>query len=148
MANTENNNPYALGLDRNEANFVPLSPLSFIERTAQIYPNHTAVIYGDIRRSWADTYQRCLRLAAALKQRGVGSGDTVAALLPNIPEMLELHFAVPMLGAVLNAQNTRLDAETIAFMIDHAGAPVLVTDKEFSATVARALVSGMALPIR
>ncbi|MEH6651646.1 MAG: acyl-CoA synthetase [Motiliproteus sp.] len=139
MTNNNNNDPYAVGLDRSDANFVTLSPVSFIERTAQIHPDRTAIIYGDLRRSWADTYKRCLRVASALKQRGVGSGDTVAAVLPNIPEMLELHFAVPMIGAVLNAQNTRLDPETIAFMIDHAGATVVVTDKAFSDTVAKAL---------
>ncbi|MEH6825377.1 MAG: acyl-CoA synthetase [Motiliproteus sp.] len=144
MATTNNNNPnssdpYSSGLEKNAANFVTLSPVGFIARTAEVYPEHTAVIYGEVRRSWAETYARCLKIAAALQRLGIGSGDTVAAILPNIPEMLELHFAVPMLGAVLNAQNTRLDAETIAFMLDHGGAKVLFTDKEFSATVAAAL---------
>ncbi len=144
MTNTNNNNssscdPYSSGLEKNAANFVTLSPVGFIARTAEVYPEHTAIIYGEVRRSWAETYARCLKIAAALQRLGIGSGDTVAAILPNIPEMLELHFAVPMLGAVLNAQNTRLDAETIAFMLDHGGAKVLFTDKEFSATVAAAL---------
>ena len=139
MENNNKNNPYATGLEQNDANFVSLSPVSFIERTAQVHPDLTAVIYGEVRRSWAETYRRCLRLASALTQRGVARGDTVAAVLPNIPELLELHFSVPMIGAVLNAQNTRLDPEMIAFMIDHSGAKVLVTDKEFSSTVAEAL---------
>ncbi len=147
MANNNNNNRYAVGLDRSDANFVTLSPVSFIERTAQVHPDRTAIIYGDLRRSWAETYQRCLRVASALKLRGVASGDTVAAVLPNIPEMLELHFAVPMIGAVLNAQNTRLDPETIAFMIDHGGATVVVTDKAFSDTVVRALKLCKAAPL-
>lgn len=134
-----NNNPYDIGLAQNSANFSALSPVGFIERAASVYPEHTAVIYGDLSRSWGETYRRCLRLASALQQRGVGQGDTVAAVLPNIPEMLELHFAVPMLGAVLNTQNTRLDAESISFMLDHGRAQVVITDREFSDTVGRAL---------
>jgi len=142
-----NNNPYTMGLDQNSANFSALSPIGFIERAASVYPDHTAVIYGDLKRSWAETYQRCLRLASALSKRGVGVGDTVAAVLPNIPEMLELHFAVPMLGAVLNAQNTRLDAETVSFMLDHGQAQVLITDREFSTTVDKALKMSQQNPL-
>ena len=139
MTDNKNNSPYTQGLDRNEANHIPLTPVDFIRRTAMVYPERTAIIYNDVTRSWKETYQRCIRLASALSQLGVGAHDTVAAILPNIPEMLELHFAVPMLGAVLNAQNTRLDAETIAFMLDHSQAKVLFTDKEFATTVAEAL---------
>ena len=135
----KNNNPYSQGLDKNAANYAALTPLSFIERAATVYPDHTAVIYGDQRRSWAQTYQRCRQLASALQQRGIGEGDTVAVMLPNIPEMLELHFAVPMTGAVLNTQNTRLDAETVAFMLDHGEAKVVISDREFSDTMHRAL---------
>ncbi len=131
-----NNNPYETGLDKGPANFEALSPLPFIERAASVYPDRPAVIYGKLTRSWQETYERCRRVASSLAQRGVGKGDTVAALLPNIPEMLELHFAVPMIGAVLNAQNIRLDAETIAFMLNHAKAKVLLVDGEF-ARVAR-----------
>src|SRR5699024_9397077 len=98
---------------------------------ALAHPERTAVVYGDIRRDWAETWRRCRRLASALAKSGVGRGDTVAVLLPNIPEMLELHFAVPMLGAVLNAQNIRLDAKTIGFMLDHGQARVFITDTEF-----------------
>jgi len=132
-------NPYDLGLDRNQANFVALSPLSFLERTASVYPDHTALIYGALRQSWVQTYQRCARLASALAARGVGRGDTVAAMLPNVPAMLEAHFGVPMSGAVLNTLNTRLDSETIAFMLQHGGARVLLTDREFSPVVEKAL---------
>jgi len=126
-------------LAKNPANYTTLTPLTFIARAALAHPDRTAVIYGDIRRSWAETYRRCLRLASALQALGVGPGDTVAALLPNVPEMLELHFAVPMLGAVLNAQNTRLDARTIGYMLDHGKAKVFFTDTEYHQRAAAAL---------
>ncbi|MBL8251155.1 MAG: AMP-binding protein, partial [Candidatus Competibacter sp.] len=112
-------NPYAMHLDQNAANFVPLTPLTFIERAAAVYPYKIAAVHGSVRRNWADTYTRCRRLASALQKRGIGIGDTVAAMLPNIPEMFELHFGVPMNGAVLNTLNIRLDAEAIAFMLGH-----------------------------
>ncbi|MEO8300005.1 MAG: AMP-binding protein, partial [Burkholderiales bacterium] len=118
-------NPYTLGLDKNAANHVPLSPLSFIERSAAVYPDGVAVIYGQRRQSWAQTYERCRRMASALAARGVGEGDTVAAMLPNVPALFEMHFGVPMTGAVLNTLNTRLDAEAIAFMLQHGEAKVL-----------------------
>ena len=132
-------NPYETGLDRNAANFVPLTPLSFLERTASVYPDRTAVIHGDIRRDWAETRTRCHRLAGALAARGIGIGDTVAVMAPNVPEILEAHFAVPMIGAVLNTINIRLDAATVAFILDHGAAKVLITDREFSGVVAEAL---------
>jgi fatty-acyl-CoA synthase len=132
-------NPYELGLDKNEANFVALSPLSFIERTAAVYPERIATIYGSRRQTWRDTYARSRRLASALKQRGIGQGDTVAAMLPNVPAMFEAHFGVPMTGAVLNTLNTRLDAEAIAFMLQHGEAKVLLTDREFSGVIGKAL---------
>jgi fatty-acyl-CoA synthase len=132
-------NPYEMGLEKNDANFVPLTPLTFIERAASVYPNHLAVVHGPVRRTWAETYARCRRLASALRQRGIGLGQTVAAMLPNIPEMFELHFGVPMTGAVLNTLNMRLDAETIAFMLEHGEAKVLITDREFSETISKAL---------
>src|SRR5580698_9858097 len=102
-------NLYAEGLDRNPANFVALTPLSFIERSAAVYPDYPAVVHGAIHRTWAQTYARSRRLASALTQRGLGAGDTVAVMLPNIPAMVEAHFGVPMSGAVLNTLNTRLD---------------------------------------
>ena len=133
------NNPYKMGLDKNPANFVSLSPLSFIARSAYIYPEKVAVIYNEHRFTWAQTYERCRRLASALTQRGVGVGDTVAAMLPNVPAMYEAHFGVPMTGAVLNTLNTRLDAEAIAFMLQHGEARVLLTDREFSSVIEKAL---------
>src|SRR5882762_2515872 len=133
--------PYEIDLDKNPANYAPLTPLGFIERAAYVYPNRTAVIHGARRRTWAETYARCRRLASALARRGMGVGDTVAAMLANTPEMLECHFGVPMAGAVLNTLNTRLDPEAIAFMLEHGGAKVLIADREFSGTVARALAA-------
>ncbi|WP_310461245.1 acyl-CoA synthetase [Sphaerotilus sp.] len=132
-------NAYDQGLERNSANHVALSPLSFLERTAHIYPNRVAVVHGALRQTWGQTYTRCRQLASALQRRGVQVGDTVAAMLPNTPAMYECHFGVPMSGAVLNTLNTRLDAEAIAFQLDHAEARVLFTDREFSSTVKRAL---------
>ena len=108
---------YEQGLAKNAVNHVALSPLSFIERTAAIYPNYPAVVHGAIRRTWGETYTRCRKLASALANRGIGKGDTVAVMLPNIPEMLELHFGIPMIGSVINTLNVRLDAEAISFML-------------------------------
>ena len=132
-------NPYELGLDKNAANYVPLTPIGFLLRSAAVYPNRLAVAYGGRRYSWRDTLERCRRLASALAARGVGRGDTVAVMAPNIPEAFEVHFGVPMAGAVLNALNIRLDAETIAFMLRHGEAKVLITDTEFAPVVAEAL---------
>jgi len=132
-------NPYAMGLDKNAANYVPLSPLSCVARSALVYPDRSSVIYNDRHFTWAQTYERCRRLASALAARGVGSGDTVAAMLPNVPAMYEAHFGVPMIGAVINTLNTRLDAEAIAFMLQHGEAKVLLTDREFSPVVEKAL---------
>ncbi|NNG05611.1 MAG: AMP-binding protein [Inquilinus sp.] len=126
-------------LDRNSANYVPLSPLSFLARTAAVFPDRLAVIHGPLRRTWRGTYARCRRLASALERHGIGPGDTVAVLAANTPELLEAHFGVPMAGAVLNALNTRLDAATVAFILEHGEAKALITDREFSATVAAAL---------
>ena len=132
-------NPYEIGLDKNSANFVALSPLSFIERTAAIYPQRVAVVHGALRQTWHQTFDRCRRLASALAAAGVGKGDTVAAMLPNVPAMFEAHFGVPATGAVLNTLNTRLDAEAIAFMLQHGEAKVLLTDREFAGVVEKAL---------
>jgi len=133
------NNPYKIDLDRNPANYVPLSPLSFLARAAEVYPDRIAVVHGDWEQTWAQTYRRCRQLASALRRLGIGEGDTVAVMAPNIPAMFESHYGVPMTGAVLNALNTRLDAESIAFMLNHGGARVLITDREFSPTITRAL---------
>jgi fatty-acyl-CoA synthase len=122
---------YEQGLAPAAVNHIALSPLSFLERTASVYPHYPAVIHGSIRRDWSETYARCRRLASALAGRGIGKGDTVAVMLPNIPAMLEAHFGVPMIGAVLNTLNVRLDAEAIAFMLQHGEAKVLIADREF-----------------
>jgi fatty-acyl-CoA synthase len=127
------------GLSQAPVNHVSLTPLSFIERTASVYPHYPAVIHGAIRRDWLETYQRCRRLASALHGRGVRPGDTVAVMLPNIPAMLEAHFGVPMIGAVLNTLNVRLDAEAIAFMLNHGEASALITDREFHEVIREAL---------
>jgi fatty-acyl-CoA synthase len=131
--------PYESGLDANAANFAPLSPLGFIARAASVAPRHIAIVHGPIRRGWAETYRRCRQLASALHRHGVKRGDTVALMAPNIPAAYECAFGVPMAGAVLNAMNIRLDAATIAFMIDHGEAKVLLTDTEFAPTIAEAL---------
>ena len=139
---------YDSGLPACAANYEPLSPLRFMERTAQIHPEATAVVHGALRRTWAETYERCRRMASALTRRGIGKGDTVAILAANIPEMFESHFSVPMAGAVLNAINTRLDAEAVAFILDHGEARVLILDPEFAELGARAArISGRDLLI-
>ena len=125
-------------LPRNPANFAPLSPLSFIERAAEVYPRRLAVVHGELRRNWAELYERCRRLASALVLHGIGKGDTVAVMLPNTPPMVEAHFGIPMSGAVLNALNTRLDAETIAFMLDHGEAKAVIVDPEFAGVMKKA----------
>ncbi|KFC66510.1 AMP-dependent synthetase and ligase [Bosea sp. LC85] len=131
--------PYDIDLDRNPANFQPLTPLAFLERAAAVFPNHVAIIHGPLRRTYAEFYARSRRLASALAKYGIGRGDTVAAMLPNTPAMLECHYGVPMTGGVLNTLNTRLDAAIIAFSLDHGEAKVLITDREFSSTVKAAL---------
>ena len=138
---------YESGLDRNPANYAPLTPVSFLAKAAAVFPGRTAVVHGPTRRTWAEVYERSRRLASALAKRGIARGDTVAAMLPNIPAMLELHFGPAMFGAVLNTLNTRLDAEAIAFMLDHGEAKVLFTDREFSATVAKALALAKVKPL-
>ena len=131
--------PYETGLDRNEANYVPLSPISLLRRTALVYPERTAVIHGELRRNWSETERRCRRLASALSRRGIGLGDTVAIMAPNIPAFVEAHFGVPMAGAVLNSLNTRLDAQALAFILQHGEAKALLTDREFSEVMSKAL---------
>jgi fatty-acyl-CoA synthase len=136
---TDTSSPYAVALERHAANYVPLSPLGFIERSAAVFPDRLAVVHGSRRYSWAETYARCRRLAGALRRRGIGTNDTVAVMAPNVPELLEAHFGVPMAGAVLNALNIRLDAETIAFILRHGEAKLLITDREFAAVIEKAL---------
>ena len=138
---------YETGLSRNAANHQPLTPLLFMERAAQVYPDQLAVVHGATRRTYRELRDRCVRLAHALAQRGIGKGDTVAAVLPNIPEMLECHYGVPMTGAVLNTINTRLDAATIAYILDHGEAKALIVDKEFMPAVRLALVQAKVKPL-
>jgi fatty-acyl-CoA synthase len=139
---------YDRGLDRVGANHVPLTPLSFLARAASVYPQKPAVVHGELTLSYADVYARCRRLASALRQRGIGRGDTVAVMAPNVPAMLEAHYGVPMAGAVLNALNYRLDARSIAFILEHGRARLLITDTEFSETIERALgLLGRRIPV-
>jgi len=127
------------GLARNGANHTPMTPLGFIARSAEVYPDRLAIIHGELRQTWAQTYARCRQLASALQQHGIGKNDTVAVMLPNTPPMVEAHFGVPMAGAVLNTLNTRLDPQTIAFMLDHGEAKALIVDPEYASVVAKAL---------
>jgi fatty-acyl-CoA synthase len=126
-------------LPRNPANFAPLSPLSFLERSAEVYPDRLAVVHGSLRRTWSELYARCRQLASTLARHGIAKGDTVAVMLPNTPPMVEAHFGIPMAGAVLNALNTRLDPAAVAFMLDHGEAKVVIVDPEFTGVMAKAL---------
>ena len=130
---------YDQDLPQTPANFAPMSPLSFIERTAEVYPTRLAVVHGSLRQDWATTYRRCRQLASALSKAGIGKNDTVAVMLPNTPPMVEAHFGIPMAGAVLNTLNTRLDAETIAFMLDHGEAKAVIVDPEFAGVMKKAI---------
>ncbi|MET0744151.1 MAG: acyl-CoA synthetase [Microvirga sp.] len=138
---------FDLDLERNPANFQPLTPLGFLERAAAVHPDRTAIIHGSLRRTYRGFYERARRLASALAGRGIGRGDTVAAILPNTPAMLECHYGVPMAGAVLNTINTRLDARVIAFSLEHGGAKVVITDREFSPVVKAALALCASRPL-
>lgn len=141
-------NIYATALEANRANYTPLSPLSFLARVAHVHPEHTSVIHGPRRFTWAETYARCRRLASALHQRGIGPGDTVSVMAYNTPEMVEAHFGVPMSGAVLHAINTRLDPASIAFMLEHAESKLLLSDREAAPVIRAALGQlGRALPV-
>ncbi len=134
-------------LAKTEANFAALTPLAFIERSAAVYPERLAIVHGGLRRDWRDTYARCRRLASALATAGVGKGDTVAVMLPNTPTMVEAHFGVPMTRGVLNTLNTRLDAEALAFMLDHGDARVVLVDREFSNVMRTALAIASVRPL-
>ncbi|MCL7931296.1 acyl-CoA synthetase [Halomonas llamarensis] len=126
-------------LPKTQANHVPLSPLTFIERSASVYPNYPAVIHGSTRRTWSETWKRCRQLASALQKRGLNTGDTVAAMLPNVPAMFEAHFAVPLSGCVLNTLNIRLDADAISYMLEHGEAKAVLVDPEFADVVQEAV---------
>ncbi len=140
-------NPYNTDLDRNPANYQPLTPLTFLERAASVFPDHTAIIHGAIRRNYDEFYRRSRQLASALSNKGVDRGDTVSVMLANTPAMLESHYGVPMCGAVLHSINTRLDATTIAYQLDHADTKVLIADREFLSTIRAALDLSQVNPI-
>src|SRR5215471_5207972 len=139
--------PYDIDLDRNPANFQPLTPLTFLERAAAVFSDHTAIIHGPLRRSYAEFYARARQLASALAKRGIKRGDTVSVLLANTPAMLECHYGVPMAAAVLNTINTRLDAATVAFQLDHAESKVLIADRELSKLAKEALALAKGKPL-
>ena len=139
--------PYDIDLDRNPANFQPLTPLTFLERAAAVFSDHTAIIHGPLRRSYAEFYARARQLASSLARRGIKRGDTVSVLLANTPAMLECHYGVPMTAAVLNTINTRLDAATVAFQLDHAESKVLIVDREFSKLAKEALALAKGKPL-
>jgi fatty-acyl-CoA synthase len=132
--------PYDTNLGKNAANFVPLSPLSFIEKTKDVYPNYSSVIYGDTTFTWLETYNRCLKFASALEKHGIGLNDTVSIIAANTPEIFETHYSVPMTGAVLNTINTRLEADTIAYILEHGDAKAFIVDTQFSPAVKDTLV--------
>src|SRR3954447_19623348 len=138
-AQNQHSDQYSIGLDKTPANYVALTPLSFLARSAAVYPDAVSTVYEGRVFTWAQTYERCRRFASYLAGRGIGHGDTVAAMLPNIPAMNELHFAVPMAGAVLNTLNIRLDAPSIAFQLDHGGAKIMLVDPEFTGVISEAL---------
>ena len=139
--------PYDTDLSRNPANYQPLSPLTFLERAASVFPAHTAIIHGNLKRNYRDFYRRSRQLASALAEQGIKRGDTVSVMLTNCPAMLEAHYGVPMCGGVLHSMNTRLDPEVIAFQLDHVACKVLITDREFSNTIKQALALCKTQPI-
>jgi fatty-acyl-CoA synthase len=138
---------YDRDLEKNPANFQPLSPLTFLERAAKVFPNHPAIVHGNVTTTYAEFYTRARRLASALSKRGIKKGDTVSVMLPNVPPMLEAHYGVPMTGAVLNALNTRLDPQALAFMLDHGEAKVLITDREFAPVIKETLKLAKVKPL-
>ena len=132
-------NNFSIDLDKNNANYIPLTPLTFIERTKNVYPNYESIIYGNRSYTWSETYNRCIKFASALEKHGVGLGDTVSIMAANTPEIFEAHYSIPMTGGVINTINTRLDPDTLAYILDHSDAKLLITDTQFSPTVKKAL---------
>ena len=143
----DNGNPFTRDLDKVQANYTPLSPLSFLARAAAVFPEHTAIVHGRQRVSYAEFYARSRRLASALAARGIGKNDTVTVMLSNTPPMLEAHYGVPMTGAVLHSLNTRLDAAVLAFQLDHAESKVVITDREFAPVMKEALALAKVSPL-
>ena len=134
-------NKYNQNLDKNDANFVPLTPLSFLERAKDIYPNYIGLVYEKRSYNWSEIYKRCLKFASALEKIGIGEGDTVSVMACNTPEIFEAHYSVPMTGGILNTINIRLDAKTVSYILDHSEAKVLIVDRQFHEVVNKALES-------
>ena len=132
-------NNFSTNLEKNNANYIPLTPLTFIERTKDVYPDYESIVYGNRNYTWVETYKRCIKFASALEKHGIGLGDTVSIIAANTPEIFEAHYFIPMTGAVINTINTRLDADTIAYILDHSDAKLLITDTQFSPAVKKAL---------
>ena len=130
---------YETNLNKNDANFVPLTPISFLQRAKDIYPNYEAIVYEDRKYTWSEVYKRCIKFASALEKIGIQKGDTVSFLAFNTPEIFEAHYSVPMTGAVLNTINIRLDAKTIGYILEHSDAKVLVVDRQLHTEVKKAL---------
>ena len=140
-------NKYEQNLDKNNANFIPLTPLSFLERAKDIYPNYEALIYEDRKYTWSEIYKRCTKFASALEKIGIGEGDTVSVMAFNTPEIFEAHYSIPMTGAILNTINSRLDAKTVAYIIDHSEAKVLIVDRQLHSVVEKALTLTKTKPV-
>ena len=134
-------NNYNKNLEKNNANFVALSPITFLERTKDVYPDYEAAVYGNRKYTWLDVYKRVIKFASALEKIGVGNGDTVSIMACNTPELFEAHYSIPMTGAVINAINTRLDSKTVAYILEHSDAKVLIVDRQFHKIIKKALES-------
>ena len=132
-------NNYSLNLDKNSSNYIPLSPLTFLERVKDVYPDYDSLIYGNRHYTWKQTYNRCIQFASALEKQGIGIGDTVSILAANTPELFEAHYSVPMTGAVVNTINIRLDSHTIAYILKHSDAKLFIVDTQFSPIIKRSL---------
>ena len=140
-------NHYETNLDKNDANFVPLTPLSFLERAKDIYPNYEALVYENRNYTWTQIYKRCTKFASALEKIGIGKGDTVSVMAFNTPEIFEAHYSVPMTGAVLNTINSRVDAKTVAYILEHSEAKVLIVDRQLHSIIDKALSQIKSKPI-
>ena len=140
-------NHYETNLDKNDANFVPLTPLSFLERAKDIYPNYEALVYESRSYTWTEVYKRCTKFASALEKIGIREGDTVSVMAFNTPEIFEAHYSVPMTGAVLNTINSRLDAKTVAYILEHSDAKVLIVDRQLHSVIEKALSQIKSKPI-
>ena len=140
-------NHYETNLDKNDANFVPLPPISFLQRAKDIYPNYEAIVYEDRKYTWNEVYKRCVKFASALEKIGIGEGDTVSVMAFNTPEIFEAHYSVPMTGAVLNTINSRVDAKTVAYILEHSEAKVLIVDRQLHSVIEKSFSQIKSKPI-